>query len=262
MGNVTPNLLNVCSYPSGSPNSNPFDCVVTPGAGFLVIKKATRPQSSTLTFNFKVTPKVIADSLFSITDNSGLDEATAILAASPGDYDVAELALPTGWALDSASCVQGTTSTGTKSGSKVTGAAIASGKTTTCRFVNKVVAPSISVVKTATPNSIPETGDSVSYSVVVTNGAAIAVTLDSIKDNVFGNLSGTGSCNSAGNPYGSLAASGGTYSCSFKKLLAASEAGQTHINQVTSYVSSDGGPASASDTAKVTYSDVLPDISV
>jgi hypothetical protein len=26
------NLLNVCSFPSGSPNSNPFDCVVTPGS--------------------------------------------------------------------------------------------------------------------------------------------------------------------------------------------------------------------------------------
>lgn len=33
-------LLNVCSFPSGSPNSNPFDCVVTPAAGFLVITKS------------------------------------------------------------------------------------------------------------------------------------------------------------------------------------------------------------------------------
>jgi len=258
----TPSLINVCSYPSGSPGSNPFDCVVTPGAGFLVIKKATSPQSSGVTFNFKVTPKVIVDSLFSITDNSSLDEATAILAANPGNYSVAEGTLPTGWALDSASCVQGTTSTGTKSGSTVSGVAIASGKTTTCRFVNKVLAPSISIVKTATPNSIPETGDSVSYSILVTNSALIAVTLDSIKDNVFGNLSGTGTCNSGGNPYGSLAASGGTYSCAFKKLLAASNAGQTHINQATAYVSSSGGPAPASDTAKVTYTDVLPNISV
>lgn len=261
---VTPNLLNVCSYPSGSPNSNPFDCVVTPGAGFLVIKKATSPQSSGLTFNFKVLPKLVSDSLFSITDNSSQDEATALLAATPGTYSVEEGSLSAGWALDSASCVQGTTSTatGTRTGSKINSVSIVSGKTTTCRFVNKVVAPSITVVKTATPNSIPETGDSVSYSVLVTNGASIAVTLDSIKDNVFGNLSGTGSCNSGGNPYGSIAASGGTYSCAFKKLLGASNAGQTHINQVTSYVSSAGGPASASDTAKVTYTDVLPNISV
>lgn len=261
----TPNLINVCSFPSGSPNSNPFDCVVTPGAGFLVIKKATTPQSSGLTFNFKVNPRVVVDSLFSITDNSSQDEATSILAAVPGTYSVAELSLSAGWALDSAACVQQgatPTSTGTKSGSTVSGVAIASGKTTVCRFVNKVVAPTISVVKTATPNSIPETGDSVSYSVLVTNSALIAVTLDSIKDNVFGNLSGTGSCNSGGNPYGTIAASGGTYTCSFKKLLAASQAGQTHINQVTSYVSSTGGPASASDTALVTYTDVLPDISV
>ena len=50
---TTPNLLNVCSFPSGSPNSNPFDCVVTPGAGFITIKKATTPQNSGQTFSSK-----------------------------------------------------------------------------------------------------------------------------------------------------------------------------------------------------------------
>ena len=32
-------LLNVCSYPSQEPNSDPSDCVVTPDSGFLTIKK-------------------------------------------------------------------------------------------------------------------------------------------------------------------------------------------------------------------------------
>src|SRR5215217_3955900 len=51
-----PNLLNVCSFPSGSPNSNPFDCVVTPGSGFFQIKKATTPQNSGQTFSFTISP--------------------------------------------------------------------------------------------------------------------------------------------------------------------------------------------------------------
>ena len=261
--NVTPNLLNVCSFPSGSPQSNPFDCVVTPGAGFLVIKKATTPQSSNQTFNFKILPKPVGDSLQSIADNSSSDEQTALLSASPGNYSVSELALPSGWQLASAACARQTTpdptATGTKSGNTMSGVSVTSGETTVCTFTNQVTAPTITLVKTATPDSIPETGGSVSYSLVVSNTATIPVTLDSIKDNVFSTLGGT--CNSGGNPYGTIAV-GGSYSCSFSKTLSASNAGQYHINMATTYVSSDGGPASASDTARVKYYDVKPNITV
>src|SRR5678815_2989550 len=41
-------LLNVCSFPSGEPNSNPFDCVVKVGAAFIQIVKATDPTSTQL----------------------------------------------------------------------------------------------------------------------------------------------------------------------------------------------------------------------
>jgi len=266
MGNVTPNLLNVCSFPSGSPNSNPFDCVVTPGAGFFLVKKTTTPQNSGQTFNFTLSPGLGSNGSQSITDNSTDDEQTAIIAASPGTkfYSVAEGTLPTGWALNAASCAfqrTGSPATGTKIGSSVDSVSIESGETTICTFDNRVVAPSISVVKTATPSSIPETGGNVSYGVVVTNGASIPVTLASLVDSVFGDLSNQGTCGTSGNPYGSIAV-GGTYSCSFSEALGASNAGSVHINKVTASVTSDGGPASASDTAKVTYTDVLPDISV
>ena len=49
-------LLNVCSFPSGSPNSNPFDCVVTPGSGFLQIEKVTQPANSNVSFTFTLAP--------------------------------------------------------------------------------------------------------------------------------------------------------------------------------------------------------------
>lgn len=142
--------------------------------------------------------------------------------------------------------------------------AVATNAVVVCTFTNTATPPSISVVKTASPDSIPETGGNVTYSVVVTNNAAFPVTLASLVDSVFGDLSGVGTCNSPSsptNPYGVMAPSG-TYTCSFQKTLAASNAGVLHINKVTASVTSDGGPASASDTARVKYTDVKPDFSV
>jgi hypothetical protein len=40
-------LLNVCSYPSGEPNSDPSDCVFEPNSGFLTIVKVADPDDST-----------------------------------------------------------------------------------------------------------------------------------------------------------------------------------------------------------------------
>src|SRR4029078_5390975 len=39
INNANPTLVNVCSYPSAGSggNNNPFDCIVTPGSGFLKI---------------------------------------------------------------------------------------------------------------------------------------------------------------------------------------------------------------------------------
>ena len=40
-GGSSAKLLNVCSYPSGQPNSDPSDCVVEPNSGFLTIIKSS-----------------------------------------------------------------------------------------------------------------------------------------------------------------------------------------------------------------------------
>ncbi|MGE5750009.1 MAG: hypothetical protein ACM31F_08605 [Gemmatimonas sp.] len=138
---------------------------------------------------------------------------------------------------------------------------VATGATVVCTFTNTVIPSSITVVKTAGSSTVAETGGSVTYSVVVTNTSPIPVTLTSLIDDKFGDLDGKGTCNGAGNTYGSIAV-GGTYSCFFTGTLAASNAEQTHINEVTASVTSDVGPATAKDTAKVTYSDVLPSITV
>jgi hypothetical protein len=257
MGNATKaNLLNVCSEPSGSPTSNAFDCVVTPGVGFLQIAKKTTPQNSGATFAFGFSPaSTNGSSTASLTDNTVNDETTGLIPILPGNETVTET-VPTGWTLTAASCLKSGSSTGTKSGNSMTNVVMATGETTVCTFENSG-APTVTVDKSASPTSVVETGGSVTYTVVVNNTAATAVTLTVLTDDKFGDLNGQGTCATGG----SIAA-GGQYSCTFTKTLAAGAAGSAHTNTVTATVSSAGGQASDTDDATVTYTDVLPDISV
>ena len=154
----------------------------------------------------------------------------------------------------------------TSNGSPITTGAnnsvsVTTGATVVCTFTNTVVPPTITVVKTAGSPTVPETGGSITYSVVVRNTSSFPVTLTSLVDDKFGNLSGKGTCNGSGNLYGSLAPNA-TYTCSFTEVLGASEPTLTHINEVTASVTSEGGPTTAADTARVTYSNVNPNISV
>ena len=52
IGTSEPDLLNVCSYPSGRPNSDPSDCVATPNNGFITVIKEATPNNTGTTFNF------------------------------------------------------------------------------------------------------------------------------------------------------------------------------------------------------------------
>lgn len=55
----------------------------------------------------------------------------------------------------------------------------------------------ITVVKEAAPISVPETGGAVTYSVMVTNNASfVDLDIDSIKDDIYGDLSGISACGS------------------------------------------------------------------
>jgi hypothetical protein len=181
---------------------------------------------------------------------------TGAQAVNTGTYYVSE----TG-GLDAYTPSLACTSNGSSISSTGGAVAVAANATVVCTFTNTLIPPSITVVKTAGSATVAETGGNVTYSVVVTNTSPIAVTLTSLVDDKFGNLSGKGTCNGTGNEYGSIAVNG-TYSCSFTGALTAHNAGQTHINEVTASVTSSVGGASAKDTAKVTFTDVLPNISV
>jgi cysteine-rich repeat protein len=114
------------------------------------------------------------------------------------------------------------------------------------------VLPDITVEKSASPTSVPESGDDVTFTVTVTNNAAEDVTLDSLSDDVFGDLNGKGSCSVPQ----SLAASGGSYTCSFTEFVSG-DYGNDHVDTVTAVASDDDGNSDTeTDSATVVFTDV------
>ena len=79
--------------------------------------------------------------------------------------------------------------------------------------------PDITVTKSANPTQVNEPGGNVEFTVTVTNtspaGARDPLTIQSLADDVHGDLNGKGSCNSALNPYPTGLAGGATYTCKF-----------------------------------------------
>ncbi|MEP6639016.1 MAG: hypothetical protein ABJC39_06665 [Chloroflexota bacterium] len=149
-------LVNVCSYPSAGNggNNNPFDCIVTPGGGFLIIQKDAGSDSTT-NFGFTVAPAPAAPqpSTYSVT-GTGQTAAIGMTITSAGS--VTEAAV-TNWSITAIACKlqDGTTATGTPSiaNRQITGVTIQSGKVTTCKFTNAPVLPKLTVTKVVTTNN-------------------------------------------------------------------------------------------------------------
>jgi uncharacterized repeat protein (TIGR01451 family) len=119
------------------------------------------------------------------------------------------------------------------------------------------VLPDITVVKTANPTSVPETGGQVTFSVTVSNNVEETLDLLNLVDDIYGDLNGQGDC-ATGGPI----PVGGGYTCSFTATISG-DAPDVHTNTVTATVEDDEhNSAQDSDSASVTLTDVLPDISV
>lgn len=117
--------------------------------------------------------------------------------------------------------------------------------------------PKIEVSKSASVESLPETGGAVTFTVVVKNLAVEAFSLASLTDDIFGDLDGVGTCDVP-----QTIAVAGEYSCSFTKTLAPFTL-TPHKNTVTATgTDPEGHQTSANDDATVTFTDVLPDISL
>jgi uncharacterized repeat protein (TIGR01451 family) len=117
--------------------------------------------------------------------------------------------------------------------------------------------PKIMVTKTANPTSVPETGGNVLFTYTVTNLGVETFTLTSLMDDKFGNLNGQGTCSV---PKG-IAVSG-SESCTVTVWLSSGNL-TPFTNVVTaSGVDPEGNPATETATAGVTFTDVLPDITL
>ncbi len=120
--------------------------------------------------------------------------------------------------------------------------------------------PTISVLKTANPGQVPESGGNVTYTVEVTNTSATwdsPLTLTSLMDNQFGDLDGAGSCSTGGS-----IAYGATYSCSFVEFISGSGAG-SHMNTVTAKaIDNESDEATANESETVIINDVPSSITL
>ncbi|HEY7132843.1 MAG TPA: hypothetical protein VH440_11360, partial [Candidatus Limnocylindrales bacterium] len=112
------------------------------------------------------------------------------------------------------------------------------------------VKPIIQVRKDAFPVTIGEPGGNVTFSVQVKNNSLETVTLDSLVDDVYGNLDGKGTCATGG-----TIPAGGSYACEFDGMVSGN-AGGVHVDTVTAVATDDeDNEASDHDSATVTITD-------
>jgi uncharacterized repeat protein (TIGR01451 family) len=116
----------------------------------------------------------------------------------------------------------------------------------------------IEVVKSASPNTLPEPGGSVTFSFAVNNLSLVdAVTITSLVDSIYGDLNGQGTC-----AVPQTIPAGGSYACAFATNVSGNGA-QTETDVVVASGSDDdGNPVTDSDSATVMITDVPSSIEV
>ncbi len=149
-GATKSNLIDVCSYPSVQPNSDPSDCVViSTDKGNLQVIKSVVPDDTTTNWNLGWTGSTPYNTTVA---GSG---TTGIQAVNAGSYTVSEFA-GTGtdlslYDLTWACTVDGAPST-SGSGTTITGRSVAKGSVVICTFTNTRKTGSLEMKKVVSPN--------------------------------------------------------------------------------------------------------------
>ncbi len=119
------------------------------------------------------------------------------------------------------------------------------------------VKPTLEVTKTVNDNSIPETGQEVTFTFTVTNTSKESVTITSLSDSVFGVLTGSDSCK-----VGTSLAPDAECSFTLTKTISG-DYGTDHVNVFTAVVKdNDNTTATASDDETITFENVAPTLEV
>jgi hypothetical protein len=121
------------------------------------------------------------------------------------------------------------------------------------------ILPTITVTKIPSATTIDPPLD-VSFDILVTNTSPEAITLESLLDDIYGNLDGQGNCDLSVLPV--IPAFDGVYSCSFTVTISGSD-GESHTNIVTTQISDDeGNLVSETASATVNIVDSLPSVNL
>jgi uncharacterized repeat protein (TIGR01451 family) len=145
VGGAGTRLVNVCSYPSG-PGSDPADCVVTQGAGFLSIVKVANPSDGT-PFVFNASSASTEGPATWTINGAGSQLLLPYLPTTT--LSLNEVVPPT-WQLDARSCVirdAAGTVTGTPSATGVQNLTIKAGLETVCTFTDSPKPGTLTLVK-------------------------------------------------------------------------------------------------------------------
>jgi uncharacterized repeat protein (TIGR01451 family) len=172
-------LLNVCSYPSGEPNSDPSDCVVEQAPGYLTLVKVVNKYN-------EVTPGLLGVSDFPLTINGNSATSGVEVSAPAGTYTIGETS-QTGYSIGRWECSNGTNGT---AGSATASVTIASGDDVTCTMTNTLIAnPAISLDKTASTANFsnpPVPGNKITYTFVITNTGNVTLSGVDLDDTLLG----------------------------------------------------------------------------
>lgn len=116
----------------------------------------------------------------------------------------------------------------------------------------------IQLNKTANPTTVDEPGADVIFTFSVQNMSIVdAVTINTLTDNVYGNLNGQGTCSVP-----QTIPAGGTYTCSLTMFVPGNAGGSLTNIGTASGVDDDGEPVSDDDDATVSFRNVPPAASV
>jgi uncharacterized repeat protein (TIGR01451 family) len=117
--------------------------------------------------------------------------------------------------------------------------------------------PQILLTKSATPNVLPESGGDSTFTFTVTNQTAESFTLSSLVDDKFGDLNGKGSCVTP-----QTIAGMGSYSCTYTLSLGNWSTTPFDNTATATGADNEGNQASDSDSFRVTFTDLLPQVSL
>ena len=157
-------LVNVCSYPSQEPNSDPSDCVLIIRDGAIRVDKVVvNDNGGTATcpsFSFDIAPGAISESFEADCSN--------LIAVAPGTYSVTE---------DAAAGYATTYANNLNANANCNSLAVGSGDTVVCTITNNDIGATLTVTKVVT-NDDGGTKGCADFTFQVNGGAATAFEAD------------------------------------------------------------------------------------